>query len=49
MNLKITLPKNWTPDCEKSINKWFDKIHKEAIKVTFQLQNKMLKCFFNTY
>lgn len=41
MNLKITLPKNWTPDCEKSINKWFDKIHKEAIKSRF---NCKIKC-----
>ena len=25
---KIVVPKTWNPNCTKSINKWFRKIHK---------------------
>lgn len=28
MNLYITIPENWNPECTKSINDWYDKINK---------------------
>jgi len=27
---KIIVPKTWRPECTHTINKWFDKIHKEV-------------------
>lgn len=32
MTFKITIPKNWNPECTKSINRWFKKIDKHVIK-----------------
>lgn len=32
MNLKVIIPKTWKPECKNSLQQWFDKIHKEAIK-----------------
>jgi hypothetical protein len=32
MNLQITIPNNWNPNCTKTINKWFTKIERSTRK-----------------
>ena len=32
MNLLITIPKNWNPECVKTVNRWFQKVEKHVQK-----------------
>ena len=32
MNLLITLPEKWNPDCAKTVNRWFLKIERHVKK-----------------
>ena len=33
MNLKITVPENWDPNCRKALSKWYQKLGRHKAKM----------------